>query len=558
MADAAALENSSVEALMSLRSAGRNRPSPVKENVPTPPRRGNPPRIRKRNRLIFNDDEDTSMSPIRSSPKRTKSTPTNSPVKAVQPHARSHSIPSTPQKSSSATSSAIQNIILSTPAKKAAQKIGVRLKNLLKLPKAYKWCIYEWFYSNIDKALFSGENDFLICLRESFPQLKCRKLTRVEWCIIRRLMGKPRRCSPAFFAEERAALEAKRKRLRLLQQRKSSELDETELKDLPKEIPLPLVIGTKVTARLRRPHDGLFTGQIDAIDTQNATYRVTFDRHNIGTHTILDTEVLGQEPQDTMPLSTFLQKQRPRPTMFSPPRITMEGLHSPSLGNDPMLGMSPLRGKLQGDEKTLGGFPVKFLVLVTKVSKILSFKKELLQELKDKNTEAERMQSMNQLSALNFKEKYAKCVLQLERLNEDLNGYLNDVQKYCQEIAPEQGLPPLSEPTADRLQCDQEASQMVHDANLALGDQAVKNPKLNDLVASLTSLMLQIKSLAKNDMNSYGFKSLNESLDEIKKKIDPSNLRCFQDNVEIHIAHIQSGMSQMGNLHAFAEKNTDY
>ena len=37
-----------------------------------------PPRIRKRNRLIFNDDEDTSMSPIRSSPKRTKSTPTNS------------------------------------------------------------------------------------------------------------------------------------------------------------------------------------------------------------------------------------------------------------------------------------------------------------------------------------------------------------------------------------------------------------------------------------------------------------------------------------------------
>ena len=41
---------------------------------------------------------------------------------------------------------------------------------------------------------------------------------------------------------------------------------------------------------------------------------------------------------------------------------------------------------------------------------------------------------MNQLSALNFKEKYAKCVLQLEHLNEDLNGYLNDVQKYCQEV----------------------------------------------------------------------------------------------------------------------------
>ena len=45
-------------------------------------------------------------------------------------------------------------------------------------------------------------------------------------------------------------------------------------------------------------------------------------------------------------------------------RITLDGLHSPSLEHDPILGMSPQRGKLQGDEKTLGGFPVKFLILV--------------------------------------------------------------------------------------------------------------------------------------------------------------------------------------------------
>lgn len=33
-----------------------------------------------------------------------------------------------------------------------------------------------------------------------------------------------------------------------------------------------------VTARMRKPQDGLFTGQIDAVDTANYTYRVTFDR----------------------------------------------------------------------------------------------------------------------------------------------------------------------------------------------------------------------------------------------------------------------------------------
>lgn len=46
------------------------------------------------------------------------------------------------------------------------------------------------------------------------------------------------------------------------------------------------------TARLRGVHDGLFTGQIDAVDTSAATYRVTFDRTGLGTHTVPDYEVL--------------------------------------------------------------------------------------------------------------------------------------------------------------------------------------------------------------------------------------------------------------------------
>lgn len=42
---------------------------------------------------------------------------------------------------------------LSLPDKKCAQLIGLRLRNLLKLPKAHKWVCYEWFYSNIDRYL---------------------------------------------------------------------------------------------------------------------------------------------------------------------------------------------------------------------------------------------------------------------------------------------------------------------------------------------------------------------------------------------------------------------
>ena len=54
-------------------------------------------------------------------------------------------------------------------------------------------------------------------------------------------------CSPAFFYEERAALHMKREKIRLLQQRKVSEVQ--HLKDMPDEIPMPLVIGTRVTGR---------------------------------------------------------------------------------------------------------------------------------------------------------------------------------------------------------------------------------------------------------------------------------------------------------------------
>ena len=45
-----------------------------------------------------------------------------------------------------------------------------------------------------------------------------RRLTRVQWCQLRRLMGKPRRCSPTFFKEERALMESKRNKARQIQQ----------------------------------------------------------------------------------------------------------------------------------------------------------------------------------------------------------------------------------------------------------------------------------------------------------------------------------------------------
>ncbi|XP_007986458.1 protein lin-9 homolog isoform X2 [Chlorocebus sabaeus] len=447
---------------------------------------------------------------------------------------------------------------MSTPDKKASQKIGFRLRNLLKLPKAHKWCIYEWFYSNIDKPLFEGDNDFCVCLKESFPNLKTRKLTRVEWGKIRRLMGKPRRCSSAFFEEERSALKQKRQKIRLLQQRKVA--DVSQFKDLPDEIPLPLVIGTKVTARLRGVHDGLFTGQIDAVDTLNATYRVTFDRTGLGTHTIPDYEVLSNEPHETMPIAAFGQKQRPSRFFMTPPRLHYTPpLQSPIIDNDPLLGQSPWRSKISGsDTETLGGFPVEFLIQVTRLSKILMIKKEHIKKLREMNTDAEKLKSYSMPISIEFQRRYATIVLELEQLNKDLNKVLHKVQQYCYELAPDQGLQPADQPTDMRRRCEEEAQEIVRHANSSTGQPCVENENLTDLISRLTAILLQIKCLAEGgDLNSFEFKSLTDSLNDIKSTIDASNISCFQNNVEIHVAHIQSGLSQMGNLHAFAANNTN-
>ncbi|CAB1340116.1 unnamed protein product [Coregonus sp. 'balchen'] len=457
---------------------------------------------------------------------------------------RSQRVTSVPQKFANVT----------TPDKKVSQRIGLRLRNLLKLPKAHKWCIYEWFYSNIDGPLFEGDNDFCLCLKESFPNLKTRKLTRVEWGTIRRLMGKPRRCSSAFFAEERTALRQKRQKMRMLQQRKF--FDVAHCKDLPDEIPLPLVIGTKVTARLRGVHDGLFTGQIDAVDTGAATYRVTFDRNGLGTHTVPDYEVLSNEPNETMPISTFAQKLRPSrfQNFMTPPRVTYPAATTPVLmDNDPLISQSPWKNKLPGaDGDTLGGFPVKFLVQVTRLSKILMIKKEHIKHLKDMNAEAEKLKSCSTPIGLEFQKRYATTVLELEQLNKDLNKVLH-------ELAPDQGMAPADRPTELRQRCEEEAKEMVQQTNTLRDDQqCVSNASLTHLISGLTALLLQIKCLAEGgDLNSFEFKSLTDSLNDIKSSIDPSNLSCFQNNVEIHVAHIQSGLSQLGNLHAFAANNTN-
>lgn len=439
---------------------------------------------------------------------------------------------------------------IGSPSKQTATELMSKLKNLLKLPKAFKWCYFEWFYSSIDRSLLLTDNDFYVCIKEHFPNLNVKKLRRIEWREVRRLMGKPRRCSQSFFNEERSALEDKRQKIRLLQQRKVTEL--SKFKDLPKEIPVPLVIGTKVSARLHKPLSGIYTGQIDAVDSTASTYRVKFDIPELGTQSVMDIDIQSNEEEETMPISSFELKERPRLANFSHMNSVRHKL--PAIP-DPLVNKSPTRAQLQEvlekGNHTVGGFPIKFLALVTRLSKVLTSKREFVDKLKNFNSEAENLKSYQIPIERDFQRKYAEVVLELERLNTELNKYLMQVNEYCETMNSQQE--GQCSDRSDGLQKSPKklAKFMVDQLSCEI-DQDVQSGSTLRLISGLTSLLFQVKVLAESDLNSFELKGLVDSLQDLKKMIDPVNASSFQNNVEIHIAHIQSGLSQMGNLKAFS------
>ncbi|XP_063823300.1 protein lin-9 homolog [Ostrinia nubilalis] len=490
--------------------------------------RGMPARIRKKNKFIFVDDF-VNTSPPRQSPKRTPKILSKTPSKTSS--AKKQKSPSKVQRNHDKA----ESIATQSPDRKSGQRIGMRLRNLLKLPKAHKWVCFEYFYSNIDKALFDGENDFMICLKESFPQLANRKLTQVQWAKIRRMMGKPRRCSQAFFAEERKELERKRKLIRFIQQRKNADLC---IKDLPNEIPMQLVVGTKVTARLRKPQDGLFTGCIDAVDTSNNTYRISFERPKLGTHSVPDFEVLSNDPPDTICLSSITQKFRPRYVMQG-----IYNLHQPTTPNnnntqgDPLIGCSDLKKTV---EPTITSYPLAFMELIVKLTKILHAKRNKINKLKEYNSEAEKRKCFGQKMPEDFERKYAAIVIDLERMNMDLQEYINEIQIYCQQIAPGPSLAAMLAPSHLRETCREEASYLVEKNN----NGSVKDENLIDIITDLTALMLQVKSLSDSDQNAYELSVLQGTMDQIKLKLKPHHQKVFQNNIEIHMHRIQMGLGQ--------------
>ena len=160
--------------------------SPTKsENSIELNRRGIPARKRKKNSLIYGSDDLVSI-PVKSPKKKVISTPTKLNSKETPKKGRltpgyedtfdddsdfekeldscsnendysevekSKPVTATPSKSKKLGEKSKQELYedMSLTNRLNAQRLGVALRNLLKLPKAHKWVCFEFFYSNIDR-----------------------------------------------------------------------------------------------------------------------------------------------------------------------------------------------------------------------------------------------------------------------------------------------------------------------------------------------------------------------------------------------------------------------
>lgn len=64
------------------------------------------------------------------------------------------------------------------------------------------------------------------------------------------------------------------------------------------------------------------------------------------------------------------------------------------------------------------------------------------------------------------------------------------------------------------------------------------------------------QNLAETEVSAFELTSIQETLNEIRSSLDESNRAAFQNNIEVHLTHIMSAVSQMGTLQAFNSHNS--
>uniref|UniRef100_A0A915HKV9 LIN-9 C-terminal domain-containing protein n=1 Tax=Romanomermis culicivorax TaxID=13658 RepID=A0A915HKV9_ROMCU len=215
-----------------------------------------------------------------------------------------------------------------------------------------------------------------------------------------------------------------------------------------------------------------------------------------------------------------------------------------SLSNDPLL---PRPASSLALEEKCGYYPLKSIINIAKLSKLIEYKRCLLVQLQQMNSEAERIHLYAENYVHEFQHQYAKIIIDLDQINKRIDAAKTEVEDFANKLVPH-----LSDPLvtfkAEELKncCDQTAGQIMQ--KCCSDNLRVRSGTTNELIVMLTSLLLQVRSLGQSQQqqqqhhlnrrsappNQYDLRTLRERIERVKRQIDPRLVRDFEDHIIIN------------------------
>ncbi|XP_050069305.1 protein lin-9 homolog isoform X2 [Anopheles maculipalpis] len=501
--------------------------------------RGMPARIRKKNRLFFDDDIINDKIPsVKATPKKTPGSAKKPLLSSKTPRRELSTSPrkvlprlSLKKKYSSRYAHLkqsgrkrkideheekvhdIMKMINTSASAETEKKLGRQFRNFIVLSKAHRFCYFEFFYSDIDRNLFGTPSEFEQLVQTHYPQLKTKNLTRAEWRKIRASFGKPRLFSPAFIMEERLELARKREKIRVLQSNSLGDISFTE--GLPSSISKLISPGTKVTAKLRTPSDGL------------------------GSCLVPDYEVFSMEKGETIKLNSITKDYRVAYQnasfyLASPKAKPTNSSGDPLLGSDIGHKLNTSGRKVFFPKDNIGGYPVKYLELIVRTKKTLSAKQMKLLRLQNITSEAQIYKSYDNPLPEEFRKRYAMLIVAIDKLNRDLADQLNQLREYVGSLTHDPDMLAMITPSHYREQSREKAAHIFEKNNKG----HVKNEHIANLIKHLTTIMYLASNVSKNEKDELSIMALKGAIVETRELLEPSNVAAFNRNVANPMSYI--------------------
>nr|VZH98609.1 unnamed protein product [Spirometra erinaceieuropaei] len=184
-----------------------------------------------------------------------------------------------------------------------------------------------------------------------------------------------------------------------------------------------------------------------------------------------------------------------------------------------------------------------FLISLAKTYRILYQKEKAVAVLKEMNDKVESNTSEDDsLITAEFQHEYATLVLHLDELNRRLRYHIDVVLLHITRMAADYGMPNVACLTDWRRRCEDEAFEMVNRLKTAQGRAIIEESK-SVLVAKLTSILTLLTHLQDDKMTNDKLSCIEEVFADIRQRLHPNNLKCFEQSVEQLISHIVLNLS---------------